>query len=442
MPRLPDSGPLNMNDIAGEFGGSTPHSLSEYYRNGGLTTSNNTSVPTSGAISIGDFYDCIGEIHYTISSNTTNFHCASAFGSDWGSSVPKRLYINAGVTVGGTNGAAVNISASMGGSLTVHNSGAIQGYGGSANGGTGGPAISAVSTSGVTIENNSGATIYAGGGGGGKGGAGGSGGQGGSGGSGGQGGSGSYGVNVGGTGSSFHHRYYYTAQSMCSGRGLWTGQGASRYDGTQACQSRYGGHTYATGGWRARGQHKDGKRHWGCAGSTQCTYTAYSSGGAGGGGGSGGSGGAGGAGGNGGVGQGYGQSATSGSGGAGGANGAGGNYGAGGSGGGTNAGAGGTGGRGGTGGKGGTGGTGGAGGSFGNSGSAGNSGATGNGGAQGASGSSGSNGNAGGGAGGSGGSNGSGGSGGAGGSSGGLAGYYITNRGSITFTNNGSVAGR
>ena len=62
MPRLPDSGPLDMNDIAGEFGGTTPHSLSEYYRNGGYTTSNNTSVPTSGAISIGNFYNCIGEI--------------------------------------------------------------------------------------------------------------------------------------------------------------------------------------------------------------------------------------------------------------------------------------------------------------------------------------------------------------------------------------------
>ena len=49
-----------MNEIAGEVGGTTPHSLSEYYRNGGFTTSNNTSVPTDGAISIGDFFDCIG----------------------------------------------------------------------------------------------------------------------------------------------------------------------------------------------------------------------------------------------------------------------------------------------------------------------------------------------------------------------------------------------
>ena len=53
---LVNSGSISINDIAGEFGGSQPHSLSEYYQGGGLVTSNNTSVPTSGAISIGDFY--------------------------------------------------------------------------------------------------------------------------------------------------------------------------------------------------------------------------------------------------------------------------------------------------------------------------------------------------------------------------------------------------
>ncbi len=147
MPRLPDSGQLDMDNISGEFGGSPPHSLSEYYRNGGFTTSNNTSVPTSGAISISNFYNCIGEIHYTISSHATNFHCAHAFGNDWASSVPKRLYINSGITVGGTSGAALTISSGMGGTLVIHNSGSIEGYGGSANGGTGGNAINAVSTS-------------------------------------------------------------------------------------------------------------------------------------------------------------------------------------------------------------------------------------------------------------------------------------------------------
>ena len=377
MPRLPDSGPLDMNDIAGEFGGTTPHSLSEYYRNGGYTTSNNTSVPTSGAISIGNFYDCIGEIHYTISSNTTNFHCASAFGSDWGSSVPKRLYINSGVTVGGTSGAAVNISASMGGTLVVHNSGSIQGYGGASNGGTGGPAISAVSTSGVTIENNSGASIYGGGGGGGQGGAGGTGGQGGTGGSGGSGGAGTYQYNVGGTGSPFNTNYISNAGSMCNNRGMYNQGGRGQAGGcwhssTAACQRFKGGHTFSTNGWSTGIKYdRDRSKFYCCQGAYQCSANQTTSGGGGGSGGAGGSGGSGGAGGAGGVGQGYGQSATSGSGGSSGAGGNSGSGGSGGSAGGTNAGSGGTGGTGGTGGQGGTGGTGGAGGNFGNAGSSG-----------------------------------------------------------------------
>ncbi len=41
--------------IQNEFGGTNPISLSEYYRGGGLTTTNNTGVPTSGAISLGNF---------------------------------------------------------------------------------------------------------------------------------------------------------------------------------------------------------------------------------------------------------------------------------------------------------------------------------------------------------------------------------------------------
>lgn len=43
-------------DITAEFGGTAPHRISEYYRNGGLVGSSNTSVPTSGAISLSHFY--------------------------------------------------------------------------------------------------------------------------------------------------------------------------------------------------------------------------------------------------------------------------------------------------------------------------------------------------------------------------------------------------
>ena len=46
---LQSSGAISLNDIATEFGGSTPHSLSEYY---GVAS----GVPSSGTISFDDFY--------------------------------------------------------------------------------------------------------------------------------------------------------------------------------------------------------------------------------------------------------------------------------------------------------------------------------------------------------------------------------------------------
>lgn len=46
---LQSSGPISLNDVAGEFSGSTPHSLSEYY---GV----DDGVPGSGTISLSNFY--------------------------------------------------------------------------------------------------------------------------------------------------------------------------------------------------------------------------------------------------------------------------------------------------------------------------------------------------------------------------------------------------
>jgi len=56
---LPESGPLSLSDIQTEFGGVNPIALSEYYRGGAYVTDNNTGVPTSGEISIGDFYGAV-----------------------------------------------------------------------------------------------------------------------------------------------------------------------------------------------------------------------------------------------------------------------------------------------------------------------------------------------------------------------------------------------
>ena len=82
---LQTSGAISLNDIAGEFGGSTPHSLSEYYRGGGNVPNStaNNNIPTSGQISFSQFYSganvtVLGSLG--VSSHTTfatsTFNCA------------------------------------------------------------------------------------------------------------------------------------------------------------------------------------------------------------------------------------------------------------------------------------------------------------------------------------------------------------------------------
>ena len=71
---LQSSGAISMTDIVGEFGGSVPHSLSEYYRNGAYVPGNNTSVSTSGTISIGNFYGTVNEIQYEINNTLSLIH--------------------------------------------------------------------------------------------------------------------------------------------------------------------------------------------------------------------------------------------------------------------------------------------------------------------------------------------------------------------------------
>ena len=57
---LPSSGPLSLNDIKGEFGGPTSPSLGNYYAGGTYVPAGTTgtfgAVPTSGTISIRNFY--------------------------------------------------------------------------------------------------------------------------------------------------------------------------------------------------------------------------------------------------------------------------------------------------------------------------------------------------------------------------------------------------
>ena len=82
------SAPISITDLVTEFGGSAPHSLTEYYRGGSLVpnvTANN-SVPASGAISLTNFFGATAtsgtdDRTITIGSRNIGFFLAYGFGS-------------------------------------------------------------------------------------------------------------------------------------------------------------------------------------------------------------------------------------------------------------------------------------------------------------------------------------------------------------------------
>ena len=84
------SAPISITDLVTEFGGSAPHSLTEYYRGGSLVPSGpaaNNSIPTSGAISLTNFFGAVKETstdNYTIniaSGSTGGFFTSYGFSS-------------------------------------------------------------------------------------------------------------------------------------------------------------------------------------------------------------------------------------------------------------------------------------------------------------------------------------------------------------------------
>ena len=171
---LPASGTLTLTDIQTEFGGASPIGLSEYYRGGGNTTTNNTNVPTSGAISISNFYGGTSVYTYTISSSVQEANVRSlAITSGWDGTAPLKVVINSGVYVwsNSTSTGGLIVSGSFPTGITIENSGYIIGkggkggrYGGQGSGYSGGPAL--VDSSGsLTFSNLSGGYIAGGAGG-------------------------------------------------------------------------------------------------------------------------------------------------------------------------------------------------------------------------------------------------------------------------------------
>ena len=57
--------------ITGEFGGTAPHALSEYYRGGANVPSGATGVPADGTIKLSDFYGAANTFSTTLVSSIT-----------------------------------------------------------------------------------------------------------------------------------------------------------------------------------------------------------------------------------------------------------------------------------------------------------------------------------------------------------------------------------
>jgi len=167
---LPSSGTISLNDIQTEFGGTNPISMSEYYRGGSFVTDNNTSVPTSGTIDMGDFYGAVKLFSFTISTDTQEANLSTlATAAGWNGTDPVSATISSGVYLWSddTSVGGLTIPSSMNGLVTITNNGYIIGRGGDAGGNDGGPALVNNAT-GVTLTNASGAYIAGGGGGGGN----------------------------------------------------------------------------------------------------------------------------------------------------------------------------------------------------------------------------------------------------------------------------------
>jgi len=68
---IASSGAVSLGDLQTEFGGVNPISIDEYYLNAAYVGSNNTGVPTSGTISLQDFYGAAANTLVTVTEATS-----------------------------------------------------------------------------------------------------------------------------------------------------------------------------------------------------------------------------------------------------------------------------------------------------------------------------------------------------------------------------------
>ena len=178
---------LAISEIAAEFGGSTPHSMSEYYRGGSNvpSASSTSSIAASGANAMSNFYGTSNRIGITltISGDTSNYNIYNNRGGTYVAGLSDvTLVNNATISSTSTGTAALDTGTgwTSGDVITIDNNATIVGDGG--NGGTGasrnnstvtsaatagGAAGHAVNIQFATTIDNTGGTLSGGGGGGG-----------------------------------------------------------------------------------------------------------------------------------------------------------------------------------------------------------------------------------------------------------------------------------
>ena len=98
------SGDLSISDIVAEFGGSSPHSLSEYYAGGSYVysgaTGTNGAIPSSGAISLSNFYGAVKRQTLTITSNQTDLNLRTwAVANGWDEVSQLEVVVDSGVYI-------------------------------------------------------------------------------------------------------------------------------------------------------------------------------------------------------------------------------------------------------------------------------------------------------------------------------------------------------
>ena len=134
MPTLP-SGPLSFSQIQGEFGGSNPISLSEYYRTGLYVPDipQAATIPTGGTISVTSFFGTSGYFYFnsTITNYTGTYSLYSALVSaGWNQSSPVQVNLTVTGTVVGSSiyGYAMTIERMpVNSTVNLHNYGVISG---------------------------------------------------------------------------------------------------------------------------------------------------------------------------------------------------------------------------------------------------------------------------------------------------------------------------